>query len=122
MSVLIKGMEMPHGCANCPFVNGPTFDRTGNTYYFCCVDVEGIREKDVTQHVNALHGSGATAFPVFCPLVESSTHAELVEKDEAISRQAAIRVFYELWGTSLTRTVEAIKQLPPVQTKEPVAE
>lgn len=36
---------------------------------------------------------------------------------DTIERQAAIDVFYELWGTSLTRTVEAIKQLPSVQPK-----
>lgn len=34
---------------------------------------------------------------------------------EYISKQAAIDVFYELWGTSLTRTVDAIKQLPPAE-------
>lgn len=35
--------------------------------------------------------------------------------DELITKQQAIDVFYELWGTSLTRTVNAIKHLPPVQ-------
>ena len=34
---------------------------------------------------------------------------------DLISRQAAIDTFYELWGTSLTRTVDAIRQLPSVQ-------
>ena len=37
---------------------------------------------------------------------------------DTIIRQAAIDVFYELWGTSLTRTVDAIKQLPPAQTEQ----
>lgn len=36
---------------------------------------------------------------------------------DLISRQAAIDVFYEFWGTSLTRTVDAINQLPPAQTE-----
>ena len=34
---------------------------------------------------------------------------------DLISRQAAIDVFYELWGTSLTRTIDAIKHLPSAE-------
>ena len=35
--------------------------------------------------------------------------------NDLISRQAAIDVFYELWGTSLTRTIDAIKHLPSAE-------
>lgn len=34
---------------------------------------------------------------------------------DMIDRQAAIDVFYKLWGTSLTRTIDAIKALPSAQ-------
>lgn len=38
--------------------------------------------------------------------------------EDAVSREAVIDVFYELWGTSLTRTVNAINDLPTVTPKQ----
>lgn len=39
------------------------------------------------------------------------------DDNDLISKQAAIDTFYDLWGTSLTRTVDAIKRLPSIQPK-----
>ena len=42
---------------------------------------------------------------------------------DLIDRQAAIDIFDEFWGISLTRTIDAIKQLPSAQSKiEPLTD
>ena len=47
-----------------------------------------------------------------------ATNSNTENGGDCISRQAAIDVFYDLWGTSLTRTVDAIKQLPSAQPEQ----
>ena len=84
--VLIGGMEMPYGCANCHFVNGPVYDAKGRANYFCNVDVEEIRGKDVTREVIALYAGAAEAFPTFCPLIEIKTpHGDFVDRNYLLS-------------------------------------
>ena len=79
MSVLIRGMEMPYGCANCSCMNGAVYDSKGMAHYFCNVDVEGIRGTDVTNEVIAMYEGDAFSFPDFCPLVEvKEPHGRLI--------------------------------------------
>ena len=83
MSIIIKGMEMPYGCANCPFVSGPVYGSDGRATYFCKVDVEGVRGNNVTTEVIALYEGATEAFPRFCPLVELQPHGRLIDGDVA---------------------------------------
>ena len=79
MSVLIKGMNMPYGCANCSYMNGAVYDSKGKAHYFCNVDVEGIRGTDVTNEVVAMYEGTEESFPDFCPLVEVEPHGKLID-------------------------------------------
>ena len=82
MSILIKGMGMPYGCANCPFVSGPVYGSDGRANYFCKVDVEGVRGNNVTTEVIALYEGATEAFPRFCPLIElPEEHGRLIDAD-----------------------------------------
>ena len=82
MSVLIKGMAMPYGCANCSYMGGAVYDSKGKAHYFCNVDVEGIRGTDVTNEAVAMYEVAEESFPNFCPLVEVEPHGDLTDKDK----------------------------------------
>lgn len=72
MSVIIKGMDMPYGCANCSFVSEVTYDSKGWAKYFCKVDVDGVRGKSVTNEVISMNeGNLSAIFPDWCPLEEA---------------------------------------------------
>lgn len=74
MSVIVEGMDMPYGCANCPFCSQPVYDAKGQADYFCHVDVEGIRGSAVTSEVIRVYeGDTYKTFPDWCPLVEVSS-------------------------------------------------
>ena len=59
------------------------------------------------------------AFEALDMAIEALGQKQAAGSGNLISRQAAIDTFYELWGTSLTRTVDAIKQLPSAEPAEP---
>lgn len=84
MSVLIKGMEMPYGCANCSFCSSPIYDCKGMATYCCNIDVEELRGKDVTEEVLNMWECGASeSFPAWCPLIEvPDGHGRLIDADE----------------------------------------
>ena len=84
MSVLIKGMDIPYGCANCNFVGSPIYDSKGRAIYSCNVPVDGISGKNVTEQVIDMYeGGGGDYFPDWCPLVEiSEKHGRLIEADK----------------------------------------
>ncbi|MBR2759629.1 MAG: hypothetical protein IKD66_00525 [Solobacterium sp.] len=88
MSVMIKGMDMPYGCANCPFCSLPVYDAKGHADYFCNVDVEGIIGSAVTSEVIRMYeGDTHKTFPDWCPLVEIPTpHGKLVDIDAMIDK------------------------------------
>ena len=80
MSVLIKGMNIPYGCANCDFVGSPVYDSKGRAICSCDVPVDGISGKNVTEQViNMYEGGGGDYFPDWCPLVDLGKHGRLVE-------------------------------------------
>ena len=82
MSVLIKGMEMPYGCANCSFCSSPIYDCKGRATYCCNIDIEELRGKDVTEEVlNMWEGGASESFPAWCPLVEVPPHGRLIDAD-----------------------------------------
>lgn len=82
MSVLIKGMNAPYGCANCDFVGSPVYDSKGRAIYSCDVPVDGISGKNVTEQViNMYEGGGGDYFPEWCPLVDLGKHGDLMDKD-----------------------------------------
>ena len=83
MSVLIKGMDIPYGCANCNFVGSPIYDSKGRAIYSCNVPVDGISGNDVTEQVVDMHeGGGGDYFPDWCPLVEIlEKHGRLIDVD-----------------------------------------
>lgn len=83
MSVLIKGMEIPYGCANCNFVGSPIYDSKGRAIYSCNVPVDGISGKNVTEQVIDMYeGGGGDYFPDWCPLVDLGKHGDLIDRDE----------------------------------------
>ena len=85
MSVLIKGMAMPYGCANCSYMGGAVYDSKGMAHYSCNVDVEGIRGTDVTNEVVAMYEGAEESFPDFCPLIEvKEPHGSLVDFDQMV--------------------------------------
>ena len=71
MSIIIKGMEMPYGCANCSFCSSPIYDAKGFATYSCNVDVEYLRGKNITSEVLAMYDGARESFPDFCPLEEA---------------------------------------------------
>ena len=82
MSVLIKGMEIPYGCANCNFVGSPIYDSKGQAIYSCNVPVDGISGKNVTEQVIDMYeGGGGDYFPDWCPLVDLGKHGDLIDRD-----------------------------------------
>lgn len=74
MSVLIQGMDMPHGCRDCPFLSGPWVQLrdVGKPQYRCRLDTEET-ERFVTDEVVALSAphvaDSIKTFPQWCPLV-----------------------------------------------------
>lgn len=85
MSVLIKGMNMPYGCANCDFVGSPIYDSKGRAIYSCNVPVDGIRGKNVTEQVIDMYeGGGGDYFPDWCPLTDLDKHGRLGDLDALI--------------------------------------
>ena len=70
MSVLVKGMKMPYGCANCSFCSSPIYDARGYATYICNVDVEEVRGKNITDEVIAMYEGATESFPDWCPLAE----------------------------------------------------
>lgn len=79
-SILIKGMAMPYGCANCSYMGGAVYDSKGMAHYSCNVDVEGIRGTDVTNEVVAMYEGAEESFPNFCPLIEvKEPHGRLID-------------------------------------------
>ena len=73
MSVLIKGMEMPKNCINCPCYDlfNHICQVTENFYYGYCDDVEAYRTEDGLYRIKD------------CPLVEVPTpHGRLIDADE----------------------------------------
>ena len=82
MSVLIKGMNILYGCANCDFVGSPVYDSKGRAIYSCNVPVENLRGKDVTDHVIAMYEGARMSFPKWCPLVAlPDKHGDLIDRD-----------------------------------------
>lgn len=86
MSVLIKGMNIPYGCANCDFVGSPIYDSKGRAIYSCNVPVDGISGKDVTEQVIDMYeGGGGDYFPNWCPLIEiPNKHGDLIDRQKLI--------------------------------------
>ena len=74
MGVLIKGMEMPYGCADCDFCGGIIMP---DGIYYCDCPAEASHGKNISDAIN----NGARAD--FCPLVEIPTpHGRLIDADK----------------------------------------
>lgn len=63
MSVLIKGMEMPENCYDCPFVRASW----GNDYY--CAKGDGVEDNIKTLMSKRMND---------CPLIEVPPHGRLI--------------------------------------------
>lgn len=87
MSVVVRGMEMPYGCANCNFVGSPIYDCKGRAIYSCNVPVDGISGKNVTEQVIDMYeGGGGDYFPDWCPLIKlPDHHGRLIDENEVLS-------------------------------------
>lgn len=73
MSVVIKNMLMPYGCANCCFCGEPVYDSRGYATYFCNVPGEHDRPtNEVTDEVITMWMGGIMKglSPDWCPLEE----------------------------------------------------
>lgn len=97
MSILIKGMDIPYGCANCNFVGSPIYDSKGRAIYSCNVPVDSISGKNVTEQVIDMYeGGGGNCFPNWCPLVAlPEKHGRLIDADAFADR---IKFLIELQG------------------------
>ena len=86
MSIFIKGMDMPYGCANCSFLNGPVYDCRGRAEYFCNIPIDEICGKSVTDQVIDMYIGGSNGelyFADWCPLVEvPDNHGRLIDADD----------------------------------------
>lgn len=98
MSIFIKGMDMPYGCANCSFLNGPVYDCRGRAEYFCNIPIDGICGKSVTDQVIDMYeggGNGELYFAEWCPLSEvPESHGDLID------RQALLKTIVKRLGIS----------------------
>lgn len=75
MSVLIKGMEMPTSCMDCPFKG---FDRAGGRGNICTIN------ESITLHA-VLDGVDAKFVRMGdCPLVPVPPHGRLIDADDFI--------------------------------------
>ena len=63
MSVLVKGMTMPYGCANCPFCSGATYDCHMKVTYSCEADVDGRKGRNNTNQVLSMYDGAGETFP-----------------------------------------------------------
>ena len=74
MSVIVKGMEMPYGCADCDFCGGIIMP---DGIYCCDCPTEASHGKNISDAINN------DARADFCPLVEIPTpHGRLVDVDD----------------------------------------
>lgn len=64
MSILIKGMEMPQGCGDCPCLGGE-YHGSYDNHFYCQVTDKGIGEHK----------------PDWCPLIEVPPHGRLIDAD-----------------------------------------
>ena len=73
MSVIVKGMEMPYGCADCDFCGGIIMP---DGIYCCDCPTEASHGKNISDAINN------DARADFCPLVEIPTpHGRLIDGD-----------------------------------------
>ena len=73
MSVLIRGMEIPYGCANCDFCGGIILP---DGIYCCDCPAEASHGKNISDAIN--NDTRAE----FCPLIEIPPHSELIDKEK----------------------------------------
>lgn len=69
MSILIKDMEMPKGCFDCPFERD---------YAFIC----SLTNKETRKHRKVHVVNEYEAMPEWCPLVEVPPHGRLIDADK----------------------------------------
>ena len=75
MSVIVKGMEMPYGCADCDFCGGIIMP---DGIYYCDCPSEASHEKNISDAIN--NDTRAD----FCPLIELPPHGRLIDADELV--------------------------------------
>ena len=93
MSVLIKGMEMPTSCFDCPFMYGRKYCRTNSKIEF--------NDPDYSELKGRYDG---------CPLISAPPHGRLIDADEFLKRAIGTKCFRgdyalmleELVGESVT--------------------
>ena len=73
MSVLIRGMEIPYGCANCDFCGGIILP---DGIYCCDCPAEASHGKNISDAIN--NDTRAE----FCPLIEIPPHGRLIDADK----------------------------------------
>ena len=69
MSVILKGMEMPYGCADCDFCGGIIVP---DGIYYCDCPSEASHGKNISDAIN--NDTRAD----FCPLIELPSHGRLI--------------------------------------------
>jgi hypothetical protein len=85
MSILIRGMEMPYGCADCDFCGGIILP---DGIYCCDCPAEASHGKNISDAID--NDTRAD----FCPLVEvKEPHGRLIDADEL-----ANKTFYSTTG------------------------
>ena len=66
MSVLIKGMEMPKRCYDCPLYRSG--NKISNTYSYCSISNSKVERFKISR-------------PEDCPLIELQPHGRLIDAD-----------------------------------------
>ena len=105
MSILIKGMEMPKDCRECPL----------EQYYMNCGETRCRAEnKILAENFKAIPFDGR---PDFCPLVEvPAPHGDLIDAD------ALIKSFNEMEQTQIIKLIKSLIDLQPTVIEAEVTE
>lgn len=72
MSILIKGMQMPKNCTDCPLFESKYH------YHGCHAVPQSFNDMDMWNFVGDR--------PSWCPLIEVPPHGDLIDRDEQIKR------------------------------------
>lgn len=101
MSILIKGMDMPKTCDDCPLLDW---------------DLSYIKCGVVNRKFNVYEEHFKESRAYDCPLIEIPPHGRLIDEKEAIKSTWMVLKglgYYGLGNTGLTKTVKAVFKTAP---------
>lgn len=102
MSVLVKGMKMPEGCARCQLFEGEIFDGL-------CHGANKWLDDDHFRWYQFAEGDVDDSKPINCPLIEvPETHGRLIDADAAAKQGWTISRTYSASPNQMVYEVKAM--------------